>query len=374
MALLVDKFDGFGDAAHDAFRPDKWRSNQYNLERRRVRETLELLGQLVAAPLRDTGLVVDTAVSAETPSLTNGHNVRDLHLHFMRPAADRKRLSAILDKGRGLALTVMDPAPWAKHLTLVVSIDLGGVDVGMVLPDGAWPDRDNAAAVLKDLEAASALAAAIGELGEGWRLGAQPLRVVRHWRRGDPALSGESFASEVAEALLDLAPVYRIVAWAEGNDRIDLDRRMGEQAEAVSALSAQAEEARQAKRQAHDRRAVEASKRAEEARSAKDAAEAAFRKLSGPPRKVDRGVAPSSDERSGRSDRSGRSKASAGGRRTDKPKGPPVRQWAAGDKVVLGKGLLAGKSGVVKSQSGFTVTVAVGALEVRVESRDLSSS
>ena len=76
MALLVDSFDGFGDAAHDAFRPDKWRSNQYNLERRRVREALELLGELVLSPLTDAGLGWDASKNDNKPVFRGVHGKR----------------------------------------------------------------------------------------------------------------------------------------------------------------------------------------------------------------------------------------------------------------------------------------------------------
>ncbi len=365
MALLVDRFDGFGNAAHDAFRPDKWRSNQFNLERRRVRESLELLGELLQPRLSAAGVELDVAISSETPSLANGHNVRDLHLHFIRPAGDRRRLGSILDKGRGLASAVMESAPWAKHLSLLVKIDLGGVEVGATLPPGAWPDRDNAVAVLKDEGASTDLATAIGAIAANWQLRDSPLTIVRAWPRDHESLGDAGFADLAAEALLELLPVYQLVAWAGDNDRIDLERRIDEDAEAVSVHAAQREQARQARHEEHERRAAVASKRAEEAQSAKAAAEAAFRRLSVPIR------IETPDDQQARRDSQGQGQRRNRHQGAGAPSRPSVREWHVGAEVMLGKGLLAGKKGVVKGQSGYTVTVAVGGLQVRVESRDL---
>jgi hypothetical protein len=161
------------------------------------------------------------------------------------------------------------------------------------------------------------------------------------------------------------------VAWSEANDRIDLARRIGDEAEDVRSHAARAEEAQRALRQAHARRATEASNRADAVQSAKAAAEAAFRRLAGPPRSNDLVVAPAAkgppEAPAGRPNPS-----REGTKRKERAKRPEVRRWALGTDVVLGKGLLAGKKGVVKAQSGYTVTVAVGGLEVRVESRDLT--
>ncbi len=180
-----------------------------------------------------------------------------------------------------------------------------------------------------------------------------------------------SFVDRASEALAAAAAVYRVVAWSEANDRIDLTRRIGDEAEAARLRAARAEEAQRALRQAHAQRATAASDRADAAQSARAAAEAAFRRLAGPSRPEDLVVAPAVKGRSA-APKGRPNPRREGTKRKEGAKRPEVRQWAVGMDVVLGKGLLAGKKGVVKAQSGYTVTVAVGGLEVRVESRDLT--
>ncbi len=365
VRLLIDSFEGFSPADHDAFRPEKWANNRYNLERRRVRERLEALGRAVVPALAEAGVELDVAVSEEVPSLWNARCVRDLWLYFLRTEADRGRMSAVLDRGRSLQQVVASPAHHTRHLFVGVRIGLEGVEVGAVLPEGAWVDRDNAAAACADPDGLAVLSAALDELTPGWTVGAGPTRLTRCYGRDGDETSHEGFTSEAAERLLELAPVYRMVAWARDNDRIGLEERLGAEAAEARVREAEVEEARRAKEEAHRRRAEAAAARAREAEEARRAAEERFRRLR---KETPAERPPAPCPREGRPPRRREERPRPAARGREAPRRPT---FSEGDPIRLRRGLLAGKAGVVQGVEGRMLRVEIGGLSVRVAPADV---
>lgn len=370
-ALLARGFEGFAEADFAAFSPEKWQSNRFNLERRLARERLEALARAIRPELAAGVPGLEADVSAEMPSVWNGHCVRDLWLYFVRPDEERRRLRAVLDRARSMREALTDPAPYRKHLFLGVRLGLSGLEAGLVLPEAAWVDRENACAVVVDASALGEAAGTLTSLEPGWRVHSEPLRLVWRFRRDDAALAASSLGPLVAAKLLALAPVYRMVAWAGGNDRIDLATRLGAEAAAVRVREAEATAARQEREVEHRRRAELAGARAMEAQEARRAAEEAFRRLlsvrSVPPA-VARPTPPP---------KTSRAEEPAPARRRPEPKREREAEaspFSAGDVVRMRRGLLEGRTGVVRELEGSQLRVEIGGLSVRVSARDVEAA
>jgi sRNA-binding protein len=365
LGLALEEFDGFSDADHDAFRPEKWRSNRFNLERMKVRERLKALGRQVVSFLAQAGLELDADVTPEQPSLWNAHEVSDLWLYLVRPAADRKTLGPVLDKGRALHEVIADPALHRRHIHMVVRVHLGGVDVGLVLPATAWIDRENARSLCEGADGMARTLEVLSDLPPHLTLWASPLAILERYRRGAAETRDAGFLEEAASRLLELGPLYHMLAWSEANDHMKLADRIGEELAAIEAHAAEAAARQEALNDAHRRREEEARARTQDKDQARREIEERFRRLtaaSAPATKA----APSP-----KAAPAGQRRAPRPERRQGPPSRRPVRSFAEGDFVKLRRGLLAGKSGAVIGMEGDRVRVDVNGLAVRVNPADL---
>lgn len=374
--LLVQSFEGFEAADFEAFRPDKWRSNKYNLERMRAHQRLEALGQALQPTLTDAGFPLDLAVTSERPSLWNQHTVSDLWLYLLRPAEHRKRIQLVMDKGRTLARAVDVPAEHRLHVHLGIRLDLVGIEVGLVLPEDAWVDRENAAASLASAEGLAEAESAVANLPEDLILEKGPIRLVRRYTRETPVVGQAAFIEELRELLLRMLDVYRLLAWRPDHDMIQLESRVAEERAAVEEHAAAASAARKASEEAIRSRAEEARSRTTERDRARREAEEAFKRLAGPPPAAT-GM-PKTAPRSSRPargaprpDKRGRGQRQGGAREQRSAKKAPV--FSSGDEVILKRGLLEGKAGVIVATEDREVRVKVGGLEVRISVWDVEA-
>ena len=167
----------------------------------------------------------------------------------------------------GVAL-MPPPGPYTRHAFLALRVDAFTVDVCFALPPQAKVDVDNLRARLGDGELTAELMGALAALPEQFAIGVAPedrvaassatpeaIRgMIERAAAGQvPLWIGWSVGRETAaahadildeqleDAIVALAPIYRLIAWSRENDRIALDRRMESVVEERARVHAAAE-------------------------------------------------------------------------------------------------------------------------------------
>jgi hypothetical protein len=308
-------------AAHDfdAYAPEKASSNAFTRPRIEVKQRALAWARGVVARLAELGIAVDVHGSDEHPSLRNKKRVDCQWVFFWRDQAARDELERLQGRGRSIAAEIDDPSPFTRHAFLALRLDATAVEVCFAVHPEAQVDVENLRARLaeaRDDEAltmgapppdprleASPLTAALRALPEQFSLGLSPEHRGSGLDGGDPHTPGgqidrvaaSAVTSEALQALLEraaagqvplwigwsvardtavehsaildeqledaivaLAPIYRLVAWSRENDRIALDRRMesAEQERARAHVEAEAQTERWRTEQAEARRSA----------------------------------------------------------------------------------------------------------------------
>lgn len=288
----------------DAYAPEKATSNAYSRPRLEVKQRALGWARGVVARLAELGISVDVHGSDEHPSLRNKKRVDCQWVFFWRDPAAREELDRLLDRGRSIADVIDDPSPYQRHAFLALRIDHHRVEVCFAVHPEARVDVDNLRARLAERPAGQDAAAdelmdalralpeefAVG-VAEGDRVAAsaatpEVLRsLVERAAEGKvPLWVGWSISRETAvehsallddqleDAIIALAPIYRLVAWSRENDHIALDRRIQsaeeERARAHAEAEAQTEKWRAEQEEARRRSQEEARARADEQRAA----------------------------------------------------------------------------------------------------------
>jgi hypothetical protein len=287
----------------DAYAAEKATSNAYSRPRLEVKQRALVWARSVVARLAAQGLAVDAHGSDEHLSLRNKKRVDCQWIFFSRDAAARDELERLLDRGRSISDVIDDPSPYDRHAFLALRLDAHAVEVCFAIPSEARVDLDNLRARLDaggDGALAAELIQALGALPEEFTIGAggegakdrhasngaspEALRelVARSsaeqiplwvgWRVArETALShAEILDEQLEDALVALAPIYRLVAWSRENDRIALDRRLEgveqERARAHAEAHAETERWRVEQEESRRRSQEQALARADEAR------------------------------------------------------------------------------------------------------------
>ena len=287
----------------DAYAAEKATSNAYSRPRLEVKQRAMVWARGVVARLAAQGLAVDAHGSDEHPSLRNKKRVDCQWVFFSRDTAARDELERLLDRGRSISDVIEDPSPYDRHAFLALRLDAHAVEVCFAVPSQAQVDLDNLRARLDAggegalaNELVQALVAlpeefTIGAGGEGAsdrrassaaspealrelvaRSSAEQIPLWVGWRVArETALShAEILDEQLEDALVALAPVYRLVAWSRENDRIALDRRLEgveqERARAHAEAHAETERWRVEQEESRRRSQEQALARADEAR------------------------------------------------------------------------------------------------------------
>jgi hypothetical protein len=283
----------------DAYAPEKATSNAYSRPRLEVKQRALAWARGVVARLAELGIAVDVHGSDEHPSLRNRKRVDCQWIFFWRDTRAREELERLLDRGRSIASELDDPSPYQRHAFLALRLDASSIEVCFAVHPEAKVDLDNLRACLP-LESASAqLMTALRSLPEQFSIALGPEERIPAGAVTPDALSAlvdRAEASEVPirigwsvsrdaalehsaatlgalgeppegapthtideqleDAIIALAPIYRLIAWSRDNDHIALDRRIetAEEERARAHAEAEAQTERWREEQAEARR------------------------------------------------------------------------------------------------------------------------
>jgi hypothetical protein len=282
----------------DAYAAEKATSNAYSRPRLEVKQRALAWARVVVARLAEQGIAVDVHGSDEHPSLRNKKRVDCQWVFFWRDQAARDELDRLLDRGRSIAAEIDDPSPFTRHAFLALRLDTASVEVCFAVHPEARVDVENLGACLAEghEDDAAALTSALRALPEQFAMGTSPddrtpasaatpealralveraaARRVPLWIgwsvSRDAALEHSSLAlgdgpgrpptldEQLEDAIVALAPIYRLIAWSRENDRIALDRRIesAEQERARAHALAEAQTERWRAEQAEARRSA----------------------------------------------------------------------------------------------------------------------
>jgi hypothetical protein len=289
----------------DAYAPEKATSNAYSRPRMEVKQRALAWARGVVARLVDLGITVDVHGSDEHPTLRNKKRVDCQWVFLWRDATARDELDRLLDAGRSISDAIDDPSPYTRHAFLGLRIDAQSVEVCFAVHPDAKVDIDNLRARLAASSAdggapgggaalTAELTTALRALPEEFSIGVGADRVAASGATPEaiegmleraaegqiPLWIGWSVPREVAlehaqildeqleDALIALAPIYKLVAWSRQNDHIALDRRLEgierERARTHAEVEAQTEKWRAEQAAAREKSLAEARARSEE--------------------------------------------------------------------------------------------------------------
>lgn len=285
------------DRDFDAYAPEKATSNAYSRPRLEVKQRALAWARGVVARLAEVGISVDVHGSDEHPTLRNKKRVDHQWVFFWRDAAARDELDRLLDRGRSMASVIDDPSPYHRHAFLGLRLDAAAVEVCFATHPEAQVDVDNLRALLAEgaltdellrrlralpdeftvgttaddrVAAGSATPETLRSLMERAAGGQVPLWIGWSVKRETAVEHSELLDEQLSDALVALAPLYRLVAWSRDNDHVALDRRIRsaeeERARTHAEAEAQTEKWRAEQAEARRRSQEEALARADEAR------------------------------------------------------------------------------------------------------------
>ena len=246
----------------DAYQEEKWNSNMFTLPRRKVKEKLGAMGQILAEELTSKGLSLVMHLSDEFPSLWNKKSVSAQWLFFSRDEAAREELTDLIDTERRLAATLADPTPRFRQVFMGVSVNRNHFEIGLRLHYNAWVDRRNLLNHLETAEGRETFKRLLGELPEHYEMELTDEESVsppsfddagidtilksfsreREWLfvgarmpADQVPVLGADVVDTACEIFRTLIPVYRFWAWSPDNDAISLDELVAKRNQAIQA-------------------------------------------------------------------------------------------------------------------------------------------
>lgn len=139
---MAESFEGFDAADFQAFLPNKWASNLFNMERMKVRDKMVALGTFLEPHLLALR-PFSWEVTPFSPTILNGKRVSDMVLYFTRTADQARAVAPLLDSKISLPDQISNPGEHYQHVTLGVKIDADTVEAGLMVHSTAWLDVMN---------------------------------------------------------------------------------------------------------------------------------------------------------------------------------------------------------------------------------------
>ncbi len=254
MLYSFTSFPGFDAADFDAFAPNKWSSNRFNLERMKTRAKLESLGhELEQRSVDKVGDLIFTT-TLDHPHIFNKNRVAYMWLYLDRPAEERDQLARVIDKETSVQQKISESISQHQVALVGVGLDNDSFSVFLRLHAKATLDRRNLLARLGDPADAQQFAILLARLGEDFRLTIdgqeaplpttasqmpefiKALDQLQGWcaiekrlARDDDRVSAQALVEEVAPALLKLLDLWLFGAWSKDNDRLKLAKVLKEE-------------------------------------------------------------------------------------------------------------------------------------------------
>jgi hypothetical protein len=249
-------FTGFTQDIFDAYAPDRWSSNVYNLPRMKAKDVLVALGQAIEGGLGDDELSgLARGASDEVPNISNQKKVDAQWVFWFRNPDARKELSSFLQKTPLDQGALLNLTPQDKHIGLVIATYHDHVWVGLWLPSSALVDRRNLRMKLEKswererfLELAAGLAAdlqlqfdgdalalhdvsdaALSELASRLEDAKLPWRLGKQFSRAEVLEADADIVGVFGTMLASLLPMYRYTAWTRDNDFIQASKQIQEE-------------------------------------------------------------------------------------------------------------------------------------------------
>ncbi len=260
----MSTFRGFQPHDFDAYAPNKWRSNVYNLERMQAKEKLLALARDVS-PVQPGAEVPPLAIesSLEHPGLWNGNEVKEQAVYFLRAEDERKELFSRISRAKSMTSMLADPSPFREHIHLAITLRQQGVSVSICMHPDASVDRENTARKVADGWQLQTLVQRLSELPTAFQLVlvdgdatapdavdgdalraaftanapslppgkvAAPVFTVRkEYDREDAELAAPEFAARARQDLEALLPLYEFLSWTRQNDFVSVKEAIKEE-------------------------------------------------------------------------------------------------------------------------------------------------
>ena len=257
----MSDFSCFVEADFNAYQPNKWSSNVYNLERLQVKQKLENLGRALSPKLSSSdGPPLGWEVSVEHPAIWNNRKVKGQHLYFLRSPEARGEIQSRLSRGRTMGNLLEDPSPYREHVHLSVSIDHEGLSLSLTLFPDASVDRNNLKKklekswerslfvdLLSDLPSTHAIQLVSGEpmspkddspdalgqkileaLSSSTTAKEPTLQISCDLAKTDPRLQSPDLLELLQGLLGELRPFYDYIEWRRDNDHLEVFKEIQE--------------------------------------------------------------------------------------------------------------------------------------------------
>lgn len=237
LALTVRDFDAYG--------VENVSSSEYTPARAELKQRTLAWAKPAGARLASLGLALDSTSSPEHSAFRGRRPADCQWVCFSRDAASRAEVERIIDEKRGFTVPAAATEARERHGVLALRLDADGVEVCFFVPGDARLDLDNLKARVVEVAAAAELVAAVEALPDEFTFGSDAAAATRCALvspallagLADAALAGrggvwigwhvakqtavehaELLDEQLEDALVALAPIYSLVAWAHDND------------------------------------------------------------------------------------------------------------------------------------------------------------
>ncbi|MFO0678677.1 MAG: hypothetical protein U0169_19250 [Polyangiaceae bacterium] len=238
------------------YRTERAGSSAFAAQRNELKRRMLTWASDVVSRLESLGVSMDVSATDDQPSPRNGRRVTSQRVYFWRHAGARARLETVLEERRGLAFEFGNTVPHTSHVYLALTLDEAAVSVSLELHPEAWLDLKNFRARLNEPVRALEFEVALDALPEQFTMGLttdadDAVRPSAQHQKADTVRSvmeraiveqaglwvgwtipravavdhTEIVDEQLEDALVALAPVYRLVAWASDNDLLGIDRK-----------------------------------------------------------------------------------------------------------------------------------------------------
>ncbi len=135
--MAAAEFEGFTEYDFDLFTRDKWRSDNYNEPRLKVRRKLAAVAKRLEQRFKADGVPLSHKTSLHNPCKYNGKSVRSIKAYFARDKKARAALKKIFGPVLG-----KDLDPHYHNTQLWIKAQVDGIEFSMSIHPSSWWDGE----------------------------------------------------------------------------------------------------------------------------------------------------------------------------------------------------------------------------------------